>query len=570
MAKRRGISRISWIRGLFLVAILGVIVNLFVIQVIDHQKYVEQARSDHMKRFVIAAKRGQIYMMDGDRAVPVVMNTRVWTVFLDVMEVKNEEGVRNVLKDVLGFEKEALDKAFADKSLRYYVVAKGVSREQAEKIKEKNLRGVGMSEQTVRAYVEPGLAAQTLGFVNQDGVGQYGVEQGFNARLAGKEGYLKTVTDVNNIPLSLGDENIAEPAEDGEDVYLTIDRNVQKAVERILAAGVERADADRASAVVIEAATSKVVAMANVPSFDPDKLAEVKDFGVLSNAVVTDPYEPGSVIKPFFFSAGLETGKFSTETEFDNGNGECVKVRDRWICNFEKMWWGPRTMGFALVHSLNVGMVNGLMKIGGGEITYDACKYLYDFYHDEFKFGQSTGSGVYEMPGILISPDDERGYEAVRCANTTFGQGMTANMMQIATAYASVVNGGMYHKPALESKSVDVDGRRVISEESSAIMRALAIETWQSTNWWDNLREYVEIGGKTGTAEVPDGVGGYKEEETIGTYLGYVGENGGKPKYVIMVRVSGEDKTIRGWDHAGYTFNDIVDYMVQYKNLGAR
>jgi len=557
------------IRWLFLVAILGVVCNLFVIQVLHHDEYVEKARAAHMRKFTIAAKRGLIYMRDRDESVPIVMNRQVWTVFLDVMEVRNEEKVRKALKEVLSVSDETLDKAFADKSSRYYVVAKSVGREQAEKLKEKELSGVGMSERTDRAYVEGAMAAQTLGFVNADGEGQYGVEQGFNARLAGKEGYMHTVTDVNNIPLSLGDENIAVPAEDGEDVYLTMERNIQRATEKLLLAGMERAGAEWGSVMVMEAKTSRVVAMANAPSFDPSNIGAVQDYRVLSNPILTDPYEPGSVVKTFSFSAGLDAGKIQTSTPFNNGDGRCTQVDGQRICNLETKWSGTITMERAFIQSLNTGMTQMLrfMGSGGDKITYAGRQLLYDYYYNKFRFGQNSGLGVYEVPGILISPDDGEG-GAFRYANMSFGQGMTANIMQISTAFSAVVNGGVYRKPALEMKDVE-KGNRVISEEVSKTMRRVLAETWKSTNS-RNLRPYVAIGGKTGTAQVPDGMGGYKEVETLGSFVGFVGDTVDEPKYVIMVRLGAEDKEIRGWDHAGYLFNDIVDFVVQYDGMGVR
>ena len=213
--------------------------RLFQIQIIQKNDWVAKAEAQHTLENTIKAKRGQIYMMDGSEPVAVVMNEQVYTVIVDPMTAKEEEIKETIftedLKDNLTTE---IDKVFEDKTRRYFIVAKNVSRKNAKKIQESNPTGVWLQERTKRVYPEKEMASRLLGFVNEDGEGQYGVEGSLNEALSGKDGMLKTVADVNNVALSIGDDNIKIPAENGKNIVLTVDSGVQRGVEEILAQAV--------------------------------------------------------------------------------------------------------------------------------------------------------------------------------------------------------------------------------------------------------------------------------------------------------------------------------------------
>ena len=194
--------------------------------------------------------RGQIYVRDTDGNIaPLVMNKTVYTLFADPSAIKDVDEVRDLVTEVVG-EAALLDDGMAEldnDKKQYVVLAKQVPYDQAAKIKDANLYGLGLQATTQRVYPEGTLAAQVLGFVNSDGVGQYGIEQYYNEELSGKPGVLQTVTDVHQIPLTIGAKDISIPAEDGEDLVLSIDRNVQSKAEEILAEGLKNAQATTGS-----------------------------------------------------------------------------------------------------------------------------------------------------------------------------------------------------------------------------------------------------------------------------------------------------------------------------------
>ncbi len=238
------------------VAILAIaaifVVRLFYLQVIQHERYQMLANEEQMRQWKLPAERGEIYALDGDTPVKLAMNETVYTVWADPKEVKEPDAVISTLQKIAGGEivdnsRELLDK----KDTRYQVLAKNVTYKQAKLIKEEKYYAVGFERNTLRAYPEGQLASQVLGFVNSEHQGRSGVEAALNDELTGTDGLVKTVTDVREVPLTIGDDNVNIPAVDGKDVVLTIDRNVDRKVEQAIAECAKNSKADSVSAVVM-------------------------------------------------------------------------------------------------------------------------------------------------------------------------------------------------------------------------------------------------------------------------------------------------------------------------------
>ena len=244
----------------------------------------------------------------------MLFRSTVYTVWADPTLVTDKQKVIEVMNRVAGGNvRKDFGKYLDTKNSRYQVLATKVTRTQAEKIKAEKLAGIGFDAATQRVYPEGALASQVLGFVNSEGQGKYGFEQANDEVLSGKNGELKTVTDVRDVPLTVTDKNIKRPAVNGKNMVLTIDRNIQSKVEEALVAGVSRSGATRASAIVMEPQTGKVLAMANAPTYDPSNL-NVKDVAVFNNNTISNPYEPGSDIKTFTVATGVDRGVITPES----------------------------------------------------------------------------------------------------------------------------------------------------------------------------------------------------------------------------------------------------------------
>ncbi len=562
-----------------LLAVMGVIVvRLFFIQIVQHDEWVEKAAAQQTLMNVLKAERGEIYMLDGDEPVAVVMNATVYTVIIDPMVAEQDE-VEKKLTEVLGDKRVAeWGDVFQDKSRRYYVVGKNVERRAAEQIAEAELTGVWLQASTKRVYPEGELAANLLGFVNADGVGQYGVEGALNDELVGTDGLLKTVKDINNVALSIGEDNIKIPAEDGENIVLTIDRNMQYNVEKIIAGKAKELGFQNVSAVVLDPNSGKVMAMANYPGYDPADYGNVKSAADYINHVVEDPFEPASVCKTFTFATGVEYGVMSPEKMFVN-NGETTV--DGWPirnASQESFLLGDQTLQTAFNYSLNTGSTQVLRWLGGSETDINAqgMARLYDYYYNHFGLGQATGIELIEATGLLYAPEQVEYGVASTYANMTFGQNMQVTMIQVAAAIASIVNGGDYYTPTVVAGKM-VDGefvkneepkpvRQTVSKQTSETMREMLYGTRRAWRSNGTDKEGYYVGGKTGTAQVIKN-GEYSFDETWATYVGVGGTEGELPEYVIMVRVWEENKLADGQKHALPTFNAIKDYVQDYLRI---
>ncbi|MBR3164169.1 penicillin-binding protein 2 [Candidatus Saccharibacteria bacterium] len=564
--------------GLFLVAVA----RLFYVQIIQHGRYAAEASETHMKQFTLTAKRGEVYFSNRDgETSPAILNERTWTIFVDPSYVKDKEKVEEKLTDILGKKMELEWKEIWKDMTRGYVeVAKGVDYKTMMAVKEADLRGVGRKETSRRIYPAKNLASQVLGFVNAEGVGT-GIEGAMNKRLEGSDGLLKTVTDVNDIPLSIGDENIEIPAKNGENVVLSIDENVQRKVEKVLATTMYNNSGIRsASAIVMNPNNGQIYAMANYPTFNPELYYKETDANVYVNRTTENAYEPASVCKPFTYAMALNEGKLSPDDTYKN-EGKTT-VADRVIRNAStsmNMHLGKINFRTALDYSFNTGSVEVLRRMGDGAISKDARRTMYDYLYNRFGLGRETGVELYEATGKIISPEETEG-NAVRYANMTFGQGMNLTMVQVAAGFASIVNGGQYYQPTIVAGKLE-DGkmipagapetkRQTISAETSATMREMLREV-RSKNGGEYDKEGYYVGIKTGTAETYDAKGNYTSDRTVAGAIGFggVADENAMPQYVVIVRLDG-DTLLWGSQNAVPVFTQISNYMLEYLRLAPR
>jgi stage V sporulation protein D (sporulation-specific penicillin-binding protein) len=565
-----------------LVIIVGMVFigRLFVIQIIQADHYKALALEEQLKKFEIPASRGIIYVRDGDTQVPLVLNQELKTVYADPRYVEDPEETARVVARTIGGEAEEYEELLSLEDRVYVVLKKKVSLDNADDLDELGLSGIGLQSSTHRVYPEGALASQVLGFVNDEGDGQYGVEGYLNESLSGQPGQLKAVTDVRGIPLTTDENSVEVAPDDGESYVLTIDRNVQKEVEEAVKRGVERTNGKSGNAIVIDPNSGKIVAMANYPTYDPAKFYEVEDQLLFNNAVVSEAYEPGSVIKPFAMSAGLQEGAVAPSTTYyDSGS---VEVDDRTIQNADERVWGQQSMKDVIIKSINTGIVFVLKQLGGGTINDTARDILYNYYSNHFKFGTQIGvAQTSESAGLIIPPNEVQGNN-VRYSNMAFGQGMSATVLQVASAFSALVNGGDYYQPYLIHSSIDdksqqenvrepqVVGKNAVSEEVSRTIREMLIGVVESGGGYYAERSGYTIGGKTGTAQLLDPDGQYSTSRYTGSFVGFISGGGVEdtPDYVVMTRIVEPKVGIgAGAEAAAPVFGDIADFIISYYQI---
>jgi len=556
------------------------IVRLFYLQVIRHDHYKAAAQSDQYKEYQIAASRGVIKAHDGEKVVPIVLNHELFTIYADPQLIKEKDIQKTVdaLSKVLGGDTAEYQESITSKS-RYVVLAKKVPKEQKDALLKYKLPGIGAQAQEYRTYPQGSLAAQLLGFVNDEGVGKYGLEQALNKKLTGTPGELKAVTDINGVPLAASEDNIRKPAKPGEDVVLTLDIGMQKQTEQLLKQGLERARSSSGSVVVLDAKTGAVKAMANYPTYDPANYAQVEDASAFNNMAVTDALEVGSVMKPLTAAAALDAGVVKPNTTYYDASK--IKVDDATVSNIEEDG-GPGTKSIAdiLDLSLNTGATWLLMQMGGGELNKQGREVWHNYMVNHYMFGNKTGieqgSEEYENPGTVPSPTEGYGRNIVY-ANTSFGQAMTATILQMAAAYAAMLNGGTYMQPHLvEATSKNgttqtippkVVSKNVVKPEVSRDIQPMLERVVDTHRFARKFSDAYSVGGKTGTAQIADPVnGGYLANDFNGTYVGFVGGN--TPEYIVAVLVNKPKiPGYAGSQAAQPIFGDVAHMLIDNFNV---
>jgi cell division protein FtsI/penicillin-binding protein 2 len=424
-----------------------------------------------------------------------------------------------------------------------------LSRDQQDKIQKLKLKGIGTRESQYRTYPDGQLAAQLLGFVNDEGDGKYGLEQALDKELKGTPGQLKAITDANGVPLAANKDNVVIAPKSGDTVTLTIDIGLQQQLEDIVKQGVEDTKSESGSAFILDANSGAVRAMAGYPTYNPAEYFKVSNPDVFNNISVSSPLEVGSVMKPLTAAAAINQGVVSPDTGYNDPG--FYKIDGATVTNIEEDGGAAhRTVTDVLKYSLNTGATWLLMQMGGGEINKQARTTWNDYMLHHYMFGKPTGiEQGYEGDGII--PDPINGYGLnITYANSAFGQGMTATPIQMGAAFASIVNGGTYYKPTLVESRTNSEGK--VTTQQPQVVKNDVVKPGVSSQVVGMLettfnygrvlygmrqaRNEYSIGGKTGTAQISKPTGGYYDDQFNGMYIGFVG--GDKPQYVIVVRMN--------------------------------
>jgi cell division protein FtsI/penicillin-binding protein 2 len=547
----QAVKRVRVWYGLLVAVMLIFGLRLFYVQVIRYSHYKNAALSDQLKQYQIPASRGIVEAHDGSQVVPIVLNQQLYTLYADPTFVKNAGDVASKITPIIGGSTDAAAKLMQAKNTRYVVLAAKLSAAQSQQLLALKIPGLGTQGQDYRTYPQGALAAQTLGFVNNSGVGEYGLEQALDPQLKGTPGQVKAVTDANGVPLAASKGNVETAPINGDNVITTLDIGMQSQMEQILANEYKSTKSQGLSAIIIDPNSGKIKAMANYPSYDPANYSNVSDPALFQNAAIDNPIEPGSTMKTLTTAAALDQGVITPDENFYDPAHWLVDSFN--ITDIEQDG-GPREQSVAstLALSLNTGATWMLMQMsqpGQTQITQKGINAWYSYMANRFRLGQATGvEQGYEATGYVPKPDANNPSIDLTYANTAFGQGVTLTALQMAAALSSILNGGTYYQPTLVDQTIKANGstttipakvleRNVVSPKVSQEMMPL-LENVVTTYFHEgysfmSFSPSYSVGGKTGTAQVAKPGGGYEDNIFNGTYVGFVGGN--KPQYVIVV-----------------------------------
>jgi len=547
-------------------------------------------------------------------------------------QIYDRRRIARDLSDILEIPAPRLEQILIGEN-RYEIIMKKVDPEKSRILREiisKDFKehpeaghflGIGFREEYYRYYPEQMLAANLLGFVDKAGNGQYGIEETFDAQLKGKSGIFKAKVDSIGRQITVGD-SIIQPAVDGQDILLTIDRTVQLEVERILKAGVQKYQANAGQVVIIDPRTAKIIAMAHYPTFDPNNYSDAFDlidvdftpeeiesllpaedesddhfyfyrnwdthdryevfkdteegkspvyqryknfFGaeVYQNKIVASIYEPGSVFKSIAMASAIDDGDVTpNHTFYESGP---IEVDEFEIHNSTDDYRGLQTMTNVIEQSSNVGMAYVAKKIG---------RNLFYNYMLRFGFGEKTGIEFdHEQAGRIEYFTEWADSELVTHA---FGQGIAVTPLQMANAYAALANGGVLMQPYIIAAIRDANGEthytepliinQAISEESSNTITAMLVSSVENGVANKAQVDGHYVAGKTGTSQT------YKHGKPLrgpGTTITSFGGYGpvDDPRFVVIVKLDNPRTSEWGAETAAPIFKDIATFLFNYYNI---
>lgn len=545
----------------------AIISRLFFLQVLSHDKWVALAGNQHNTSLELSADRGEIYMHDGDvNRYPLAINREYQMVFVVPRDVVEKDTVAIELSSLLGMDVGEIRDKLNRPNDPFEIIKKRLSEEEVARIKELKLKGVVLVPEKYRYYPAGELASQVIGFASlgeEGGAKGYGVEASFDDQLRGQTGTLSQEKDASGRWIPLSDRLITH-AENGDSIILTLDRVIQYETEKILKDSVERYQADRATAIVMDPKTGNILAMASTPQFDPNNYSKEEDYSIFLNHAVSSSYEPGSIMKPITMAIGIEAGKVSPNTEYvDTG---AVVESGYTIRNAEGKTYGRSNMMKVLEQSINTGVIFVEKSVGNK---------LFGEYLKRFGFGEETGIVLpAELPGNLKNLKNDRG--TLNFFTASFGQGITATPIQMVTAYSVLANGGRLLQPNIIDKIIHADGseekrepmevRRVVSEDTSQTMGAMLRSVVVNGHGKRADVPGYLVGGKTGTAQVAKSdAKGYEEGQSIGSFVGYAPIN--DPQFVVLVKLDNPKNVEWAESSAAPTFGQIMKFLLEYAKV---
>jgi cell division protein FtsI (penicillin-binding protein 3) len=564
--------RIRVLAGVFGLVGIAIIGRLFVLMVLQHSVYAALAAGSHEIYAQLYPDRGTVYVQDSrtKEEYPISMNQDVFTVYADTRKIMDDDTAETVaegIAEVFSYDDDKKFTTYLNLNKRddpYEPLEKRVSEDVVDILREKDLIGIGWVRQPERYYPEANLAAQTVGFVGSDEegneIGRYGIEGYWEETLAGKGGFFEGITGVAGNWLPLAGRSF-EPAEDGADILLTIDRTVQFQTCEILRASMNEYDAISATAVVMEPSNGAVRALCSLPDFDPNVYGFVNDASVYNNDAVFTPYEPGSIFKPITMAAALNEGVLTpTSIFYDTGarDAGCQKA----IRNADGKVYEDQTMTGVLENSINTGMVYVVEQLGKEKFTE---------YVERFGFGIKKGIEIdTEVSGTVASLYENSG-DAVDCytATAAFGQGITATPLQLASAFTAIANGGMLYKPYIVEEVRHANGKRdriqpkevgrMLTPQSARLATAMMVKVIDNGHAGHAGVPGYYIAGKTGTAQIA-GRGGYSED-TNHSFVGFGPVD--DPAFVVLVKFEKPDRRFSA-STAAPTFGKIAKFLMEY------
>ena len=533
--------------------------RLVQLQGIRSGEYAEAAIKQRLRLIDLPAVRGTITDADGN---PLALTQEARGVFVDPTRVEpdKKQEIAARLASMLGLDVTSVLQSLNKENTQYVVLAHQVTPDRARLVLSLGYKGVGTVPESRRSYPADAVAANVIGFVNQDGDGGDGLEYAYNKLLKGRSGWQRVEISADGQHIPMGEGQTKKPVP-GKSLRLTLDQDIQWKAEEAVTAAVKKYHAESGT-VVVMTRDSKILAMASAPGYDPNEYSKATD-AQRSNRVVRESFEPGSTGKIITAAALLEEGLVTPESPFDVPD-HIWKYGTKFKDSHSHETWKDITFGGILAKSSNVGTILASANLS------DAKMYSY---LTAFGFGSPTGLGLPgETSGMLHTPDKWSGTDRYPIS---YGQTVSVNALQMASVYATIANGGVRATPTLVAGTVDGEGRftpaappasrRVISEDTSRqLIRMLEGAVGpEGTAPAARIPGY-RVAGKTGTAE--------RYVESKREYDGYTASFVGMapaddPQLIVQVVLQDPKKEYYGGVVAAPVFGDVMEFALKTRKV---
>ncbi len=547
--------RIKIVFGCVVLAASLITWRLFILSYIQHTLYAKtaQAQNENISNVLI---RGNIFVQDPKASGPpadetgslssqrylVATNKKFPLVYIIPASVI-DTNTASVLANILHIDTSSIQTKLDTKISSTKILARKLAPDQIGAINELAIKGVGIRYEADRFYPADSFLAKVIGFFGYGAVGrsgQYGVESYFEDELSGQ----------------IKEKSSPRP----NDIVLTIDRNVQTFIELKLHDVLTKWNATGGTIIIQDPQTGKIIAMADEPTFNPNVYSSSPASSYI-NRNVQDMFEPGSSFKPITMAMGLDLDKITPTTKYTDPG--VIDIAGRQIHNFDGLAHGTVTMTRVLEKSLNTGAAY-VENLVGQEKFLD--------YVINFGFGQKTG---IDLPGE-VNGDIANLYSGrqVNFVTASFGQGIAVTPIQLITAYSTLANGGKLMKPYVVDRVIHEGGQEEITQPevisipisttTSQKIRTMLVSVVD--NGFDKARiKGYDIAGKTGTAQIADGKGGYQDGVFIHNFLGFAPAS--NPKFVVLIKMDKPQGITFAADSLSPTFRDVAQYLINYYNI---
>ena len=521
------------IKILFLILIfflLLILMRVFYVQVFDYEKLKELANDLWSRDLVIEADRGKILDRNG---VVLADNLTTASLMLVPNQIKDKEEATKKLADILGVSYDEMKKhVYKQISIeRVHPEGRRLSSEVAEKIKDLKMEGVYLVKESRRYYPYKDLLSHTLGYVGIDNQGLSGLELQYDSYLKGVNGKISYYSDAHGNSLKRSD--VYQAPTSGMNIQLTIDIRIQQALEREMDNIKDMFDADMALGIVVNPKTGEVLGMSSYPDYDPNEYKNYSQETLSRNLPIWASYEPGSTFKIITMASAIEEGVVDIYQDHFYDSGKALVDGSTLRC-WKSGGHGDQTYLQVLQNSCNPGFVSLGQKLGKEKLFS---------YIRNFGFGDKTGIDLNgESTGILFAMDR---IGNVELATSAFGQGPSVTPIQQAMAVSAVVNGGYLYQPYIVKSISDntntvykeyfpVFKRKVISSNTSAIMRDALESVVAKGGGKSAYIEGYRIGGKTGTAQKQEN-GVYLVNNYIMSFMSVVPANDPEAVFYLAI-----------------------------------